>query len=137
MPSVNDLPTSQLRHLLLTRLHANVGVEAWGADRNRLLEIATDNGLHELSPRDLEEIGPIQPATARTERDPEREMRKRLARSQAAARRVEQRNAHLKLVAQVVLACVLAMMHGGRLQRAKEWALRLEPGTHWCDVFEH
>ena len=45
----SELTTSQLRHLLLTRLPMSTGVDCWGADRATLLEMAAAHGLHELT----------------------------------------------------------------------------------------
>ena len=69
-----DLTDTQLRHLLLASLHPTVAVDAWGADRETLVEMASSNGIDVLSKAQLEEVGPAQrgvdPQTAKFEKQP-------------------------------------------------------------------
>ena len=71
-----------MRVLLLAKLHPTQGVEVFGASRQDLLDMAKENGLHELSAADIEELGPATKTHAG--RDATREMDQRLARQRAA-----------------------------------------------------
>lgn len=118
--TVSDLSTLQLRDFLLTRLHATAAVDAWGADREGLLEIAAENGFHELTPSDLEEIGPPMErasSTSSSRRRSEREAQQRVARFRAE-RQLEQRNSQRKLLAQVVVCVVVALIQASRQRGA-------------------
>ena len=55
---VSELTDQQLRHLLIAKLNPTAGVEAWGADRATMLEMAQEHGIENLSKADLEEVGP-------------------------------------------------------------------------------
>ncbi len=99
-----DLTLGQLRHLLIVRLPTKVGVECWGASHETLLEIAEENGLHVLSPEDIEEVGPsiVRSSAAR---DAEHEMRRRLERSRAG--RQHKGSGAWKFVAQMMVVVLV------------------------------
>ena len=75
---VGDLSTSQLRFLLLSKLPPQVGVEAWGADRNTLLEMASENGVQQLSKADIEEVGTVREIRGAGGGAAQRDMERRL-----------------------------------------------------------
>ena len=115
---VADLTDNQLRHLLLTRLHPTVGVDAWGADRETLLEMALSNGIDYLSAADIEEVGPPQLETSAETRKFEKQVAARMKRIR------ERPSAGLspstKLYAQLFLLFGLLLFQSGRLDHIKK-----------------
>ena len=109
--TVADLSTSQLRHLLLTKLHPQRGVEAWGANHATLLEIAADNGIHRLSSSDLEEVGPADRPAARKH---ERRIANDFARARAT-RRTGAGAPSRSLSSQLVMLIIVVVLQGRRL----------------------
>lgn len=109
-----DLTDTQLRHLLLASLHPTVAVDAWGADRETLVEMASSNGIDVLSKAQLEEVGPAQrgvdPQTAKFE--------KQLAarRRHMQAQRSVGLGANTKLYLQLAFCFLLVLFNTGRLE---------------------
>ena len=126
----SDLTNAQLRHLLLVRLHASVGVDAWGASREELLALAKEGGVDYLSTADLEEVGPAErQSTAKYEADLKERMRLR------------KQNVGLspsaKLWAQMILLTVILLAQGGWIpigpwkNKRKQPAPRICPPPRW------
>ena len=114
----SDLTTPQLRHLLIAKLPATVGVEAWGADRETLLEIAQENGVHYLSMADIDEVGPADSMlnAAITEDI--------TARRRARARKVQRHpsaGTQWKLYAQLMIIVIMTFIQSGRIPGVKQW----------------
>ena len=108
----SELTTSQLRHLLLTRLPMSTGVDCWGADRATLLEMAAAHGLHELTYADREEIGPC-PEADTSGKSAARDMEKRISRMRTR-RQVDNRGFEWKLYAQMFIGIAVVLLQGGR-----------------------
>jgi hypothetical protein len=82
--TIADLSDDQLRHLILVKLSADEGVNAWGANRAELMELASKNGIWRLNQEDLQEVGPAEENqdTARFRKQLKSQMRARKERQQ-------------------------------------------------------
>ena len=109
-----DLTTSQLRYLILARLPPAVAVEAWGVDRAALLDLASRNGLTNLSAADVEEVGPA--TTSNAGKEARRDMERRLALSRSSRQRSQ--SVAWKFPLQMLVVLILCLVRSTTL---KQW----------------
>ena len=116
---IGDLTTSQMRHLLLAKLPPAAGVHCWGADRAALIAIAENHGVHGLSKEDVEEVGPAELALENRIRG-----RAGAGRARSVRRANSAANGLYKMYAQVFIATIAVLLHGGSftvVASAKQW----------------
>ena len=124
---VSDLSTSQLRTYLLSKLHPTIGVNAFGATRKELLEMADENELYVLSAMDIEDLGPEVPPASLS--NVAKDIEGRIKRGKHV--RAQGRDAATwKLWAQTVVVVVIFLVRSdsfGFKQTLANWGLATPP----------
>ena len=116
---VQHLTTAQLRNLLLIKLPMGVGVNAWGASREELLEMAAENGIDALTEDDMDEIGPAMPEKTKANKSAEDtrfELEKRMNRARQAR---ELARPQWKFTLQMVMVVIIGFLQGRKLDVIK------------------